>query len=122
MKTITSFSRIKAIIFLSLLCSSSALFSMPRLYFESDDLLLKKILVFIIIGGLGALVARVIYPRLLEKGMSPFKARRIFNATLFSFLVLGYGITFHTTVDILFLSIALGVAMIASMFVAILKS
>jgi len=95
---------------------------MPRLYLESDDLLLKKILVFIIIGGLGALVARLIYPRLLEKAMNPFKAKRIFNATLFSFLVLGYGVTFHTTLDILFFSIALGVTMIASMIVATIKS
>lgn len=99
------------------------LYSMARLYFEKDDSLIVKVIVLLVGMTAGILAsARLIYPRLLETEMNPFKARNIFNATVFAFLVLWYGITFHTTVDILFFSIALGVIMVVWMLAAIIKS
>lgn len=98
------------------------LFPMARFYFEKDDSLVVKILVLVVGMALSVLViAKAIYPQLLEEGMNPFKARNIFYATVYSFFVLLFGITFHTTLNVLYVSIALGVIMVVWMLVAILK-
>jgi hypothetical protein len=98
------------------------LFPMARFYFEKEDSLVVKLLVLVIGMALGMLVtAKAIYPQLLEEGMNPFKARNIYYVTVYSFFVLLFGITFHTTLDILFVSIALGVIMVVWMLIAILK-
>lgn len=98
------------------------LFPMARFYFEKDDSLVVKLLVLVIGMALGMVVtAKAIYPQLLEEGMNPFKARNIYYVTVYSFFVLLFGITFHTTLDILFVSIALGVIMVVWMLIAILK-
>ena len=123
MKKARNFLKISGIGLFIFTLNSSSLFSMPRLYFEKEDLLLVKILV-LFIGMVVAwwVTAKGIYPQLLTKAMDPFKARNIFNATVFAFFVLLYGITFHTMVDILYFSIAVGVIMIAWMFIAIIKN
>jgi len=98
------------------------LFPMARFYFEKDDSLVVKLLVLVIGMALGMVVtAKAIYPQLLEEGLNPFKARNIYYVTVYSFFVLLFGITFHTTLDILFVSIALGVIMVVWMLIAILK-
>ncbi|UCH94780.1 MAG: hypothetical protein JSV88_31595 [Candidatus Aminicenantes bacterium] len=108
-------------IFLFLL-TRSELYPMVRLYFEKEDNLVVKLLVLIIGMIVGILItAKIIYPQLIESDMNPFKARNIFNATIYSFLVLFYGITLHTLLDILYVSIALGVVMIIWMLVAVIK-
>ena len=102
---------------------TNPLFSMTQLYFEKEDSLVVKVLVLLIGMGLGILItAKVIYPQLLEHEMNPFKARNIFNATIYAIFVLLYGITFHATINILYLSIALGVVMIIWMLIAIIKN
>ncbi|MCU0286463.1 MAG: hypothetical protein MUF15_08685 [Acidobacteria bacterium] len=107
----------------ALFVQTGHLFSMTQLYFESEDSLVVKVLVLLIGMALGILItAKIIYPQLLEHEMNPFKARNIFNATIYSIFVLLYGITFHATIDILYLSIALGVAMIIWMLIAIIKN
>jgi hypothetical protein len=101
---------------------STPLFPMAQLYFEKEDSLVTKVLVLLIGMALGVLItAKVIYPQLLEHEMNPFKARNIFNATIYAIFVLLYGITFHATINILYLSIALGVIMIIWMLIAIIK-
>ncbi len=122
MKRVTNFFRISMSgLFLFILCSGS-LSAMPRLYLEMEDLLLLKIIVMLIGILAGWFISRIIYPFLLEKGTDPFKARNIFNATAFAVIVLAYGISFHTTVNILFFSIALGIISIVWMGVAIIKN
>lgn len=101
---------------------TNPLFSMAQLYLERDDSLTLKILV--LLGGMVffIIIAWIIYSQLLEAEMNPFKARNIFNATIYAFFVLLFGITFHATINILYLSIALGVIMIVWMLIAIIKN
>ncbi len=125
MQTTQIFSQMKKISLIgifALFVQTGQLFSMTQLYFEKEDSLVFKVLVLLIGMALGILItAKIIYPQLLEHEMNPFKARNIFNATIYSIFVLLYGITFHSTIDILYLSIALGVAMIIWMLIAIIK-
>lgn len=121
-KKMENFFKISSVSLFLLVLNSQYLFSMAGMYFEKDDSLVVKILVFIIGMALFVLItAKFIYPQLLEEGMNPFKARNIFYATTYSFFVLLFGITFHTTLDILYISIVLGVVMIVWMLIAIIK-
>lgn len=121
-KKVAAFSRNSLVGVLLLIFTDRSLYGMTRLYFEKDESLMMKILV-LLVGMVAAILisARVIYPQLLETGMDPFKARNIFNATVFAFLVLLFGITFHATIDILYFSIALGVIMIVWMLAAVIR-
>lgn len=123
MKKILAFLKNSFIISFLFILNTKGLFAMSRLYFEKEDSLMLKVLV--LIGGmmLGILItAKIIYPELVAKGMNPFKAKNIFNVTVYSFFVLLYGITFHTMINILYLSIALGIIMLAWMLIAIIKN
>lgn len=123
MKKTAAFFKISFFSFFLFLMNTTGLFAMTRLYFEREDSLMLKIVV--LIGGMAVAIlvcAKIIYPELVGKGMNPFKAKNIFNVTVYSFLVLLYGITFHTMIDILYLSIALGVIMIVWMLIAIVKN
>jgi hypothetical protein len=126
MKIIKIFSQMKKISIIGLFVffiQTGQLFPMTQLYFENEDSLVVKVLVLLIGMGLGILItSKIIYPQLLEHEMNPFKARNIFNATIYSIFVLLFGITFHATINILYLSIALGVAMIIWMLIAIIKN
>ena len=122
MKRVGNFLKISAIGTFLFLLTRSELYPMVRLYFEKEDNLVVKVLVLIIGMMVGILItAKIIYPQLIESDMNPFKARNIFNATIFSFFVLFYGITLHTLLDILYVSIALGVVVIIWMLVAVIK-
>lgn len=122
-KKMENFFKISSVSLFFLVLNSQYLFSMAGMYFEKDDSLVVKILVFIIGMALFVLItAKFIYPQLLEEGMNPFKARNIFYATTYSFFVLLFGITFHTTLDILYISIVLGMVMIVWMLIAIIKN
>ncbi|MGD2089974.1 MAG: hypothetical protein PVH61_27605 [Candidatus Aminicenantes bacterium] len=121
-KKVGAFSRTVLVGVLLLVLNDRALYSMTRLYFEKDESLLMKILVLLVGMVVAILIsAKVIYPQLLETEMDPFKARNIFHATVFAFLVLLFGITFHATIDILYFSIALWVIMIVWMLAAVIK-
>lgn len=123
MKKVGNFLKVSTIGIFLFVFTSPGLFSMARLYFEKEDPLVVKVLVLIIGMIIGILItAKIIYPQLIESDMNPFKARNIFNATVYSFFVLFYSITLHTLLDILFVSIALGVVMIIWMLVAIIKN